>query len=55
MCPKIVQKYIERPLLINKRKFDIRQWVYVNSFDPLEVMIYNQAYLRICSKEFDIS
>ena len=55
MCPKVVQKYIERPLLVKKRKFDLRQWVFVNSFDPLEIMVYKQAYLRICAKDFDIT
>ena len=54
MCPKVVQKYIEKPCLINNRKFDIRQWVFVSSFEPLEAFVYKRAYLRICSKDFDI-
>jgi len=37
------------------RKFDVRQWVFVNSFDPLEVFIYKKAYLRICGADFDLS
>ena len=37
------------------RKFDLRQWVYVNSFDPLSVFIYKKAYLRICGAHFDLA
>lgn len=56
---RIVQKYIERPLLIhrwNKRyKFDLRQWVLVTSFEPLKVYFFNSCYLRICQSEFDLN
>jgi len=58
----MMQKYIELPFLLKypisnpdengvqryeKRKFDIRQWVLVTSFEPLCVYIFSSAYLRI--------
>jgi len=55
MPNRIVQKYIERPLLLfGGRKFDIRQWVLVRSVSPLKVFIFSDCYLRLCNEMYDI-
>ncbi|KAL0242927.1 hypothetical protein GEMRC1_005490 [Eukaryota sp. GEM-RC1] len=51
----IVQKYLEKPLLINSRKFDIRQWVLVSRLNGLEIYIYEEFYVRLCGMEYDMS
>jgi len=40
----IIQKYIERPLLINDRKFDIRMWVCITP--SLHVYLFREGYVR---------
>ena len=32
----LIQRYIEKPLIVHGRKFDIRQWFLVTSFDPVK-------------------
>ena len=52
----VVQKYIERPLLVCAgRKFDIRQWLLVSSLDPLRIYGYSEFYCRLSGRRFDLS
>ncbi len=51
----VVQKYIENPLIINKKKFDIRQWVLVEDYNPPKIWIYSEFYLRFCLEDYDES
>ncbi|XP_011191434.2 tubulin glycylase 3B [Zeugodacus cucurbitae] len=51
----IAQKYLERPLLIHKTKFDIRQYMLLSIGDcTLNIWLYRDCYLRFSSQEFTI-
>lgn len=51
----ILQKYIEKPLLINKRKFDIRCYALVTSINGIvQGYFYLDGYLRTASTEYSI-
>ena len=47
----VLQKYIEKPLLYNKRKFDMRIWVLLNH--KMEAYVFKEGHLKATSYEYD--
>lgn len=45
----VIFSYIERPLIINSAKFDLRLYVYLTSLDPLRIYLYNDGLVRFAS------
>eukprot|EP01060_Flectonema_neradi_P038240 TRINITY_DN797_c3_g1_i3.p1 TRINITY_DN797_c3_g1~~TRINITY_DN797_c3_g1_i3.p1 ORF type:complete len:707 (+),score=116.37 TRINITY_DN797_c3_g1_i3:262-2121(+) len=48
----VVQRYIPNPYLIRERKFDMRLYVAVTSFDPLRVYIFDEGLCRFTAEKY---
>ncbi|XP_029568281.1 tubulin monoglutamylase TTLL4 isoform X2 [Salmo trutta] len=53
--PLLVQKYLHKPYLISGNKFDLRIYVYVTSYDPLRVYIFQDGLVRFASCKYSSS
>ena len=49
----IAQKYIENPLIVKNRKFDLRVWVLVTDWNPLTVWYFKKPYVRFPAHDYD--
>ena len=51
----LLQKYLEKPLLYQGRKFDIRIWILLISGQENSVYIFKQGHLKATCAQFDIN
>jgi len=55
MHTHIIQRYIEKPFLFEKRKFDIRCFALVTSINGIiKAYYYHEGYLRTSSKDYSV-
>jgi len=51
----ILQKYIENPMLYNKRKFDLRHYMLITCINgSFKAYWYEEGYVRTSSSEFNL-
>ena len=51
----VIQKYIENPLCLHGYKFDLRLYILVTSFCPLEAFIYKEGFARLSTHKFSLN
>ncbi|KAJ0177247.1 hypothetical protein K1T71_007256 [Dendrolimus kikuchii] len=51
----VISRYIDNPLLIGGKKFDLRIYVLVTSFRPLKAYMFRNGFCRFCTMKYDTS
>lgn len=48
----VISRYIDQPLLIGSKKFDLRIYVLVTSYRPLKVWLSAKGFARFCNEKY---
>ena len=48
----LLQRYVENPLTINGRKFDVRLYLVIWGIDPIEAYFCNEGLARFCTHQY---
>ena len=48
----LISKYIDKPHILNNKKYDLRIYVLVASFTPLRIYLYNNGLVRFATEDY---
>lgn len=48
----VVQRYLHKPFLIDKLKFDLRIYILLSGVDPLRIFFYKEGLCRLATCEY---
>ena len=53
--PYVISRYIDQPLLVGGKKFDLRIYVLVTSYRPLKVWLSSKGFARFCNTKYSMA
>jgi tubulin polyglutamylase TTLL1 len=48
----VISRYIDQPLLVGGKKFDLRIYVLVTCYRPLRVWLSSKGFARFCNEKY---
>jgi hypothetical protein len=48
----VVQPYIDNPLVLEKKKFDLRLYILISSLDPYICYLNEEGLARFCAEDY---
>jgi hypothetical protein len=52
-APHVAQEYVDEPLLLNGKKFDLRIYVMVTNLQgPVTAFVANEGLVRLCTEDY---
>lgn len=48
----VICRYIDKPLLVGGKKFDLRIYILVTSYKPMKVWLSSEGFARFCNEKY---